>query len=113
MSSFPPTWLRYVAAACACFLAAGVFWPFPVFRDALVICGLLATGGAVAHGVRKRRDPYDLQTLKDLDEREELRNLDVPDVEGIDQVHCMCCMRVYDIKYPTCPHCAEGQRRKR
>jgi hypothetical protein len=80
------------------------------FSDALVIGGVLATIGGGLHGLRMRRDPYDLRTLREVEEREELRNLDVPSADGIDQVQCLCCQRVYAARFPTCPHCAEKRR---
>lgn len=106
----PPVWFRYAAVAVVCFFAAIPLWPFPVFSDALVICGVIAVGGAIVTGIQKRRDPYDLNALREFDEKEEIRNLDVPDLKDVDQVTCMCCMRVYDVKYPACPHCAERRK---
>lgn len=103
--SFPPVWFRYIAGACAAFIAAGALWPVPVLRELLIVAGVVAIGGAAAHGWKGRRDPYDLNSLRELDEREELRNLDVPDVKDIDQVQCLCCMNVYPARLPICPHC--------
>lgn len=103
--SFPPLWLRYVAGACAAFIAAGVTWPLPGIPAVFIVLGLVSTGGAVVHGLKGRRDPYDLNALREFDEKEEVRNLDVPDVEDVDQVQCLCCMNVYAARFPICPHC--------
>lgn len=66
----------------------------------------------MAHGWKRRRDPYDLNALREFDEREELRNLDVPGVHDGDEIQCLNCMNVYAAKFPVCPHCksAPGNR---
>lgn len=101
------TAIGYLAAAMASLLlaaAAGARLP---------ALGLLAIGSCLVFAVlgllalRQRRDPYDLQLLREIHEREEMLKARVPDPHG-DLVYCPYCSDVYSSEYPMCPKCGRS-----
>lgn len=58
------------------------------------------------HLTSQWRDPYSLSALKDLEEKEEARQLreSMGRVDG-DSVLCPGCMEVYHADLPVCPYC--------
>jgi len=98
------------------FIAAKELGQFPFVRNSLVIfsCALLlaAVVLTVVPLVRRAaRDPYDLSVLKEVHEKEVLRNLD-PDAEvqrDFDSVVCTCCGSVYSNRLHVCPACRKSQ----
>ena len=104
-----PKWLVPLAVALACMMIAG----FPGMNgDVVRICILLAGPSALAAAwfalgpKLKRRDKYDLGALREFDEQEELREIDLgmPSPEA-DKVVCPRCGNVYKARFPICPAC--------
>ena len=102
-------WLPYVGLAVAAFILAGAI-PFVAFRTALLVLGasLLAIAVAVTFG--GRRDKYDLGLLREIEEREQIAQLEVPEPAEYDSVLCTCCHTVYSTRFPACPNCAKKKR---
>ncbi len=49
-------------------------------------------------------DKYDLEALREVHERAELEELEVPDPDA-EQVQCPACFNVFPGHVPACPHC--------
>jgi hypothetical protein len=83
----------------------GVSRPTEVLAAAFVVVGL---GAAVVAVVKSRRahDPYDLDELKSIHEKEELKHLwdSEPEPEG-KTVLCRNCDAVYEARLGVCPEC--------
>ena len=64
-----------------------------------------------AMGVRSlRKDPYDLKLLKEIEEKEELREIEREMEEydpfsQEDTVYCSHCDEVFDARFSRCPSC--------
>ncbi len=64
-----------------------------------------------AMGVRSlRRDPYDLKLLKEIEEKEELREIEreIDEYELFNQeeaLYCSYCDEVFDARLSRCPSC--------
>ncbi|MCC7435059.1 MAG: hypothetical protein IT363_10275 [Methanoregulaceae archaeon] len=87
-----------------------------LFFGGLVISGFAFVPGTsiavigvvlmVVHAVQKRRDPYSLSALHELDEQEEVRRLrEQMGKPGSEDVVCPHCMNVYPAELPVCPNC--------
>lgn len=68
--------------------------------------GSLLVGVVVA--ILNRKDKYDLDTLKEVHDREEVRNLEVEEPPEYDSFMCRGCGEVYDIRIRSCPRCGRG-----
>lgn len=110
MTSRP--WILPVALAVAFALLWGATaaWPFLGATFAALSAAALVWAFAAAVWPRMRRlrrDPYDLDSLRELHEREELREIEHDDVE-YDSVVCLHCQAVYSNRLPACPRCGHS-----
>lgn len=53
----------------------------------------------------KKRDPYDLNLLREIHEKEEVASIVVPDVMDDAGVVCPHCGERYSAVFPCCPQC--------
>ncbi len=97
-------WMYIALAIVGCMLAAGL-WPIEILGQALAIGSALAFVGALLTGVKLMKSKYDLNTLRDFHEREELKNIELEEPGEYDSVHCMNCGEVFNIRMPLCPRC--------
>jgi hypothetical protein len=102
-----------VALAVAVALLA-LALPAPLSTAGLIVSGLLfglAAARALA-GVVRRRDPYSLELLREMDEqaRDPLPELEEID-PGDEAVSCPSCGSVYPAEYGLCPECGRSQYR--
>lgn len=67
---------------------------------------VFGVGLMVAHFVLLRKDPYSLDALRRVEEREEVRRLreSIGRHTGESAV-CPACMEVYDVELGVCPNC--------
>jgi len=102
----------YLGLAMALGLLSGMLWPLGVLAQALaggaLICfvgALLALPGLIKERFNSR---YDIKSLIELQEREELRRIELDESQEYDSVHCLACGEVYNIKLPICPRCGSA-----
>jgi len=101
-------WIAPLAISIVCCLAMPLVWPIPSAIDYLIGIAGFSALLALWFGLipRLRRDPYDLEALRRVHEREELMELDPGDVSyEADKVVCANCGRSYHVRFPICPHC--------
>lgn len=107
-TSDPYRWREWTAGLAAGMLLLPFVWPAPTLRAAVMFLTAIALAGCVvalwkAFGPRSR---YDLHALKEVDERERLRVIDVEsEASDADQVLCLGCGNVFESSLPVCPHC--------
>lgn len=75
----------------------------PVIGLTLAVVGLIYAYLGY-RDLRPARDPYDLKLLREIHEREELKNVRVPESIA-DSVLCPSCGEVYDNDLSICPRC--------
>jgi hypothetical protein len=97
----PQGWVPLAFGAMLIALAPGL--PTLV-RLALVVAALAFGTLAVVALFASRADKYDLNALRELDEKEATRNVDVPDPSG-DLVYCVSCGAAYPECLLRCPSC--------
>ncbi|RYG21489.1 hypothetical protein EON82_18745 [bacterium] len=107
-------WIRLVALAIGALLLAGaVYGAAPVAGEALIGLAGFATIAALVVGLGPKlrsRGAYDLNELKRVHEREELRTLDPDDALGEPEtVLCPCCMTDYPYRLRACPRCGKSR----
>lgn len=65
--------------------------------------------GAFLLWIQKRsRSKYDLGLLREVHEKEEVRNLEVEEDHDYGTVVCLACQTVYDRRLPACPNCGRA-----
>jgi hypothetical protein len=97
-------WLAPLAVAIACCLLLPSIG-FGTVGDVLVTVAAISAALAIYLGVRPR-ERYDLQSLREFHESEELREIDPGDVsDEADRIVCVRCGRDYSARFPICPHC--------
>jgi len=81
----------------------------PTVRDALFLAAglfLLAAGYQYLRPSLRRRDRFDLEELRRVHEREELKAIDPGGIsEFADRIVCPHCGRDYSARFPICPSC--------
>lgn len=92
------------------FLGGAMFFSGIVIASFAFVPGTaLAAVGVVmmvVHALQRRRDPYSLSALQELEEKEEVRRLrEEMGKPGDDAVVCPHCMNVYPSELPVCPNC--------
>lgn len=111
MYAWKMLWVRPLALAAAILiLGMAVYVAMPFV--AMLLFG--ASGVAAIWAISlmfapllRPRDPYDLDELRKVHEKEEVRTLiaeEVP-VGDVDKVLCACCMEEYDQRLRSCPRC--------
>jgi hypothetical protein len=101
-------WRAPLGVSIVCLLMAAFVGSAPWLAGALVTMAALSALIALGSGLRGmlRRDPYDLNALKKLHEREELLDLDPGTVSpDADTVVCLCCGTPRPARIPVCPAC--------
>jgi hypothetical protein len=99
-------WLPTLAAAVALLLLAVAASGAPSLSQALLVLAVAAGALTFFQVLRGRRDKYDLGRLREVEEKETVRELlDRDDEEEYDSVHCLHCGTVYSIDFPACPNC--------
>jgi len=102
-----------VVVLLVCLLAASLFRSVPflgIVLMALAVFAFLGLGAMLMRGAgeKKYTDPYDLQLLKEIDEREVLRQAGEQRPESDANVLCPHCGHVYAQHYKVCPHCGHA-----
>jgi predicted tellurium resistance membrane protein TerC len=105
-------WLTPLGIAMACLMLAAfvaiVAWLVRVLVMFAVLLVLIACFEAVKAGLRKR-DKYDLESLRRFHEKEELRNIDEGEVSATpERTVCPRCGMDYSTRLPVCPHCGHS-----
>ena len=71
----------------------------------------LAAGASVLAAVAvlfvRRRGRYDLESLREFHDREEVRQLEPDDPGDIDSLFCSNCGTAYSVRFPACPQCSK------
>lgn len=107
-----PRVLFYAALTVVFALSAGATWPIAPLRFALVAAGMFTLVGTIANIIHAvRHEKYSLDSLREVHDRAELDEIDVPGGNDLDSVVCLCCGTAYSNRFPACPDCA--CRRKR
>ncbi|RYG37115.1 hypothetical protein EON81_07685 [bacterium] len=99
-------WAIPALIGTAATLAAGATLSVPAISGALAI---VAIASFVAAGLKARKDPYSLDSLRDFHDKEELREIDVPGVDVGGDVMCGRCRNSYSGRLPGCPHCGAAR----
>ena len=101
-------WIEGVAVALMGCLLLPFLWQIAPLRYVLlcvVVVGLIGAG-ALAVRERGRLDPYDLEALRKVHEREEIqRLLDEEQLPDNDVAVCPHCGSAYNEKLGSCPNC--------
>lgn len=98
--------LPLCAAIClVSIISSGAFWPIRVVSDLFAIVAAV-TLVLLTVTLLKPQDRYSLAELQRVQERAELDEIEVPELDEALYVHCMCCSEVYESRYPMCPRCA-------
>lgn len=101
------SYLPFAATGIAlAFIAFSIERAFPFAGEVLLTCSAAFIVVAMWIGFaesRRRRDPYSLQTLRELHEEGEPGE---EEVEGnFDSILCRCCGEIYSNRIPVCPRC--------
>lgn len=107
----------YLGLGFVCSFAACAAWGVRVLSEAFaVLAGIWFLGAILAiPGLMRAKSAgrdYDLASLREIHEREELKRLELEETPVFDSVHCLSCGEVYNIRMPLCPKCgaAPGHR---
>jgi hypothetical protein len=99
-----------MAMAVAAAMLGASLWPSHALRGALFVLALICVGGSFVNLiVDRKRSRYDLNELRRIQEKAELREIDVPQPIEFDSVRCASCGEVYRLGLPVCPHCSKSQ----
>ena len=92
------------------FLTAGL-QAIRMLSEACAVLSLLCIVGCFAALFKREAREYDLVTLREIDEREMVKNIEVEESVEFDSVHCLNCGEIYNMRLPLCPVCkaAQGQ----
>lgn len=107
-----PRTISLVALGICCLLLAGEFSAKPDIGQAILVVGALSLLGAAVSGVvdwlGKRRPRYDLQELRKVHEREELREVEELDLDSETSIMCVHCGHIYGHMFKVCPQCGRA-----
>lgn len=99
--------LSRFAIAVLCILAAGAVGArMPMIGLGLAIVGIVFAFLGFRE-LRPARDPYDLKLLREIHEKEEIRNVRVPESVS-NNIVCPVCGEVYGNDLPLCPNCGRS-----
>lgn len=103
METLDRSWFRWIAIGLVATILGGVS---PVARPVFFIAAALCfTAGAVRYVLALPHDRYDLDSLRRIHEKEELRKLSVEEVDDYERVLCARCGTEYRAELPACPRC--------
>lgn len=99
-----------VAALMVSLLAARVFIFIPYFGLLFMAMGVfafIALGTALMKGSREKKytDPYDLELLREIHEREAWSEADTIEEDPEADIVCPHCGHIYGHKFGVCPQC--------
>lgn len=102
-------WFRLVAISLLLGILGGACWSVPVVRETLIFFSAMTMLMAIGAGIRKirERDPYSLETLREMVLEGTYDEKDVPEVPEDADVYCMCCNHVYGSRFKVCPRCGK------
>jgi hypothetical protein len=95
--------MPFVAVGLGLLLLAGATGAVPA-----MIGGTGALLVAIVVALLNRKDKYDLGTLREVHDREEVRELLIDEPAEYDSFLCQGCGAVYDVRIRTCPRCGRG-----
>lgn len=104
-----------LALGVASLLLAAGFSTISLFSQVMLFlgfgCFFAAAGVFFFDLLQAGRDPYDLKALKKFHDEDELRQVELPDANELEQVVCPHCGWVYSSKLPVCPECRTSPHR--
>lgn len=101
------SWIQWVAIAVVCALGALALAAVPLLSALLAFAAVACLLAPIL--MRRRRDKYDLGTLKEFHEREKEGPLpDVGSVHDADTVTCPHCFEIYDANSGVCRNCGRS-----
>jgi len=101
-----PLVLLFATVTAICMLCMGAFWPIPIVAWSFAFGAVLCIAGFAVNLSRSlKTQKYSLTALRDMHEREEAYNLDVPDVDTDAEAFCMGCGQTYPSRLRACPRC--------
>src|SRR5215218_6464474 len=101
-------WLPWCVGLGVGMLFLPFTWPFLPLLFANLSLTFVALVGLVraVYRVHRTSGRYDLRTLRNFDDREELRKLRENERQvDTEQALCVHCGEVYDLRLPFCPNC--------
>ncbi len=83
------------------------FKAIPVAMQTCVAIGFLSLLASICLGLRKRfsRDPYSLESLREMVIEGTYNEEDVPEADKDGDIYCMYCHHVYGAQFKVCPRC--------
>lgn len=107
MSEGPRAWILWTAGLCLGLLLLPFFWPcLPLFFATLCLSFAALAGLVSSLWKGSRKDRFDLDELRRLHEREQVRSLrEEVEHADADQAFCTFCGEVYDPRLRACPNC--------
>lgn len=106
-----PLVLLFATVTVICVLCMGAFWPIPIVSWSFAFGGAVGIAGFGLNLSRAlKAQKYSLTALRDMHEREEAYNLDVPGAPDDAGAFCMCCGQSYPSNLRVCPHCKSCSR---
>jgi hypothetical protein len=79
--------------------------PMRILVVLAVACFLIA---GLLYIRQSRRDPYGLDLLREVHEKEEVRHIELDEDHDYGSVVCLACQTVYDARLPACPNCGRA-----
>jgi hypothetical protein len=101
-------WLRLFCIGLLCCILGGVFWTFPVLSNLFVSLSAISIAcslGLWAKERFRRRDPYDLEELREMILNKTYEEIEVPEVDSEGDLYCIHCDLVYGVRLRACPKC--------
>jgi len=83
--------------------------PIAILVEACAIASAICLLGAVVALFKRDARAYDLESLRDIHEREILKQLELDQSPEFDSVVCLNCGEVYTMRLPICPICKSPQ----
>lgn len=71
----------------------------------LSLAGISFAVAAIAAARQRRSDPYDLDELRRVHERDVVDSIEVEEPTEYDSVHCLYCGTDFSVRLPVCPEC--------
>jgi hypothetical protein len=80
-----------------------------MLSEACAIVSVICIVGCFLSFFKREARTYDLVTLREIHEREMVKNIEVEEPAEFDSVHCLNCGEIYNMRMPLCPVCKAVQ----